>query len=289
MKRERIALRAHDGIALAADSSGPEDGPLVILAHGGGQTRHSWGSTPAALAQKGFAVLSLDLRGHGESEWSAARAYDLAHYASDLADVVRARAGGRPVALVGASLGGMASLLVAGDPDMGVSVAGIVLVDVVPRVERSGAQRIREFMSRHPEGFATLAEAADAIAAYRGRPRSRNLAGLAKNLRPGAGGRYHWHWDPAMLEGMSAGSRKARAELLERAARHVQVPALLVRGAESDVVSPEGVKAFRELIPHLEFVDVAHAGHIVVGDRNDVFQDAILEFLARVLPRRNSA
>jgi pimeloyl-ACP methyl ester carboxylesterase len=54
-----------------------------------------------------------------------------------------------------------------------------------------------------------------------------------------------------------------------------------VRGAASDVVSDAGVAALREVMPQVEVFDVAQAGHMVAGDSNDLFNGAMLEFLAR--------
>jgi pimeloyl-ACP methyl ester carboxylesterase len=70
-------------------------------------------------------------------------------------------------------------------------------------------------------------------------------------------------------------------ERLERAAATLRVPVLLVRGRMSDIVSEEGARAFLAIVPHAEFVDVSDAGHMVAGDRNDVFTDAVARFLLR--------
>jgi pimeloyl-ACP methyl ester carboxylesterase len=155
----------------------------------------------------------------------------------------------------------------------------LVLVDIATQLEEGGVDRIVSFMSSAPEGFVSLEEAADAIAAYRpNRPRPANLEGLKKNLRLGDDGRWRWHWDPAFLSGKSRGERRD-PRVLGDAARALRVPTLLVRGRMSDMVSLEGVAAFREQCPHALFVDIADAGHMVVGDRNDAFTDAVVEFI----------
>jgi non-heme chloroperoxidase len=96
-----------------------------------------------------------------------------------------------------------------------------------------------------------------------------------------------WHWDPRFLEQPTGGLDETRVTLLpperlEAAARSVRVPTLLVRGRMSDVLSEEGAREFLELVPHAEYVDVAGAGHMVAGDRNDSFNEAITRFLERV-------
>jgi non-heme chloroperoxidase len=68
---------------------------------------------------------------------------------------------------------------------------------------------------------------------------------------------------------------------MEQAARHIKIPTLLVRGKESEVVSPEGAQLLLDLIPHAQQVDVAGAGHMVAGDKNDAFNSAIEAFLSR--------
>jgi len=155
---------------------------------------------------------------------------------------------------------------------------GLVLVDVAPRLEPDGAARVRGFMQARPDGFESLEEAADAVAAYLPhRPRPKDVSGLAKNLRLSPDGRYRWHWDPAMFNE----TRQPEAERLEAAARALTTPAMLVRGRLSDVVSAQGARAFLEMAPHAEFVDIADADHMVAGDRNDAFNDAVFSFLEK--------
>ncbi len=156
-------------------------------------------------------------------------------------------------------------------------------------MEEAGRNRIGEFMMERMEsGFASLDEVADAIQRYNPhRPRPTNLSGLEKNLRRGADGRWYWHWDPAFISGRLGGSDETRASLvdptrLQAAARGIHVPTLLVRGRQSDLLSEEGARELLELVPQAEYVDVAGAGHMVAGDRNDAFNDAVVSFLDEV-------
>lgn len=274
-----IVIRFHtqSGLALAADAAGPVDGPIVLFLHGGGQTRHSWGTAIHALASAGFRAITIDLRGHGESDWAPDGRYDLPALADDLRDVLAALPG--TAALVGASLGGLTALLAAGE---GAAVRAVVLVDVVPQVEVEGATEIRDFMTANPDGFASIDDAADAVAAYlphRGR-RSSN-AGLMKNLRLREDGRYYWHWDPRLMAGAGRVDPSQMQPVLETAARAIAVPTLLIRGGRSRIVSLDGVKAFQTLIPHSEFVNIEQADHMVAGDANDQFNAPLLAFLER--------
>lgn len=273
----RIVSR--DQLALVADDIGPMTAPVVILMHGGGQTRHSWSGAAQALAQRGYRVVNVDLRGHGDSEWSKTGAYTLDDRVADVEAIVAQLE--QPFALVGASLGGATSIHAVASA---ITPAAVVLVDIVPHPEPEGINRIVGFMRAHPNGFATLGEAVDAVAAYNpARPRPRDPKGLMRNLRQRDDGRFYWHWDPRVVshrpEEFHETVQRSAVSLAEAG-----VPVLLVRGLKSDVVSDAGVAAFRELVPHLEVADVGGAGHMVAGDRNDAFNDAAIAFLERHMP-----
>lgn len=266
---------------LVADAAGPVDGPPVLLLHGGGQTRHSWRRALLELAVQGWHAIALDARGHGDSAWAPGGAYGVDELTADLRAVVATLA--QAPAVVGASMGGHTALIAEGEtPGL---LRALVLVDVVPRLEPEGLQRIFEFMTGYPQGFASLDEAANAVAAYNPeRPRPANTKGLEKNLRLGPDGRWRWHWDPSFMvtqpEARAAKLHDIRSRMATAASR-VQVPTLLLRGAHSDVVSAEGVQALREQMPHLETTEVQGAGHMVAGDRNDHFNQSMMAFLRR--------
>lgn len=259
--------------------AGDVDAGVVLLLHGGGQTRHSWKSTAEHLAASGRTAVLLDARGHGDSDWHPAQDYSLDGFVGDVIEYVATL--DRPPVLVGASLGGITALVAEGEhPGL---ASGLVLVDVVVRVEPKGVARIRDFMNAAPEGFSSLEEVADAIAAYNPlRRRSRNLDGLRKNVRQRADGRWYWHWDPAFMRIDDEPQRRINPERLRVAASHVTIPTLIVRGAQSDVVSDAGLADMLQLIPHAQTVDVQAAGHMVAGDDNDVFADRLEAFLDQI-------
>lgn len=275
------------GNRLVADVYG-EEGPVVLLLHGGGQTRHAWRMTTQRLAHAGWVTYALDQRGHGDSAWAPDGGYAAEDFAADARAVALALGarGGRPPAVVGASLGGIAALLAqaAAAPGEAPLFSALVLVDITPRVEMSGVAHIQGFMrARAIEGFVSIAEAADAVAHYLPhRPRPRSHDGLKKNLRLYPDGRWRWHWDPRFLDGprpIGGAGRAMIEEKLVAAARGISVPTLLVRGGSSELVQEAHARDFLELVPHARYVDVAGARHMVAGDHNDRFSAAIIEFL----------
>lgn len=280
---ETFHTRGADGIRIAGDRRGDPADPAVVFLHGGGQTRRSWSKVAAAVARRGWQAVTIDLRGHGESDWSADGDYSLNSLAADVREVLQTLPP-KPV-LVGASLGGFTSMVLAGEMSPGVARA-VVLVDIVPEMEESGAQRIVSFMADGMEsGFASLEEVADAIAKYNPhRPRPTDLAGLTANLRR-HGDRWYWHWDPKFIHGIgNLAEQLADHDRLYRGVERIVaegVPMLLVRGQMSDLVSRENAGRLLKRFPPIEFVDVRGAGHMVAGDRNDVFADAVLDFLSR--------
>ncbi len=264
------------GVSVAADIYG-DRGPLVILQHGGGQTRHAWKSAGQHLADAGYQAVSLDARGHGDSEWAPDGNYSNDVLVDDLVAVVE-HFGQQPI-LVGASMGGGTSLTAVGEGR--VDALALILVDTAPRIEAAGVRKIRDFMRQAPEGFSTLDEVAEAIANYQPhRKRPRTLDGLAKNVRLWPDGRYRWHWDPEFMQRKR--SLSDRIPRQEDAAKNVHCASLLVRGGLSDVLSEDGAQAYLKLVPHAHYSNVGEAAHMVAGDRNDIFVAAVLEFLSEV-------
>jgi pimeloyl-ACP methyl ester carboxylesterase len=249
----------------------------VLLLHGGGQTRHAWGAGAARIAAAGWTCTTVDLRGHGDSGWAPDGAYDIGAYVNDIR-VACAELGGN-VIVVGASLGGITALTLAAETTS--PIRALVLVDIAPRVEPEGIQRILEFMTGHVDGFASLDEVADAVAGYTGRARTRNLEGLKKNVRQHEDGHWYWHWDPAMMSPLTREEPRPgiTGDALLAAAREVRVPVLLLRGGRSDVVSDDGVQELVDAVPDVVVVVVTGAGHMVAGDDNDMFVSSVADFL----------
>ena len=280
MQAQIVRFETEPGFFIAGEAWGNPSAPPVLLVHGGGQTHHSWGDTARWLAERGYYAVAYDARGHGDSSWSPTADYLAEALVADLKSVI-AQVGGKP-ALIGASMGGITALLAEGEAAQSLASA-IVLVDIAPKAEQKGIERIFAFMSANmKEGFADLEEAAEAVAKYlphRNKPKDNSR--LEKNLRL-RNGRYYWHWDPKMLQlwqSISPEQAIKQEEKLFDAAKNLVVPTLIIRGGMSDVVSEKVIAEFMDSVPNVQSVTVAGAGHMVAGDSNHAFSHAVVSFL----------
>ena len=279
----KFQTNPEEDITIVADAYGnPEDDPILLL-HGGGQTRNSWKKTGEVLANQGWYVIAPDTRGHGDSSWSIEGNYNFEFLCQDLVEIAKTL--DKPPIFIGASMGGICSL--AALHHYPTLAKGLILVDVSPRIEKKGTNRIFAFMSAKPEGYSSLEEVYEAVKAYL--PHRKNIGsfnGLKKNLRKLPNGNYGWHWDPKLLKVWMNKSndvtQKATEDFLTNALINLKIPALLIRGGISDVVSKEIVEELKVIAPNLEYVDVAEAGHMVAGDSNHVFTNALIDFLEKI-------
>ena len=266
---------------IIASEWGDNMNPLVIMLHGGGQTRHSWKGVAAKIANLGFYVIAHDLRGHGESFWDSNGDYTFDAHRDDLVKIIQQL--GKKANLVGASLGGMISLSLAGHKEESKHCSGLIMVDIGMRPNDEGSDRIVEFMRSGAKGFASVEEAADAVSGYlQHRERPKDISGLKKNLRLKEDGRYYWHWDPLFLTDRTGMGevREERFKQLENSAKRITVPTLLVQGALSDILTNKEKEEFLNAVPHARFAEIQQATHMVVGDKNDIFAEAIVDFLS---------
>jgi pimeloyl-ACP methyl ester carboxylesterase len=282
MQQTRFFTGSH-GQTLVADVVG--DGPPVLLAHGGGQTRGAWARTVSALVEANHQAIAVDMRGHGESEWSPSGAYEFGDFAADLVGIAE-QLSERP-ALVGASLGGLAGLLAEGELRPGI-FSSLTLVDIAPHMEPNGVAHILGFMRAHlVDGFASPDDAAAAIGAYLPhRQRRDKPVNLDRYLRKGDDGRFRWHWDPRFVSSVTNDQSDLATERFAAASRNLRLPVHLIRGASSNLVSENAAHQFLQLAPHAVYTDIAGAGHMVVGDRNDAFSEAAVAFLCNLGMRR---
>ncbi|MGH8160294.1 MAG: alpha/beta fold hydrolase [Rhodanobacter sp.] len=267
---------------LAVETRRPDGNPTLLFAHGFGQTRGAWKGSATALTEAGCRCVTFDSRGHGESDRVAGGNYHMDQFADDLQRLAAAQP--EPPILVGASMGGLLGIVIAGEVRP-APFRALVLVDITPRWETAGVERILTFMQAHPDGFADYAEASEQIAAYLPQRRERKSEEqLRPLLREGADGRLRWHWDPALLAGDLLQENERYQPLLQAAAAKIDVPVLLLSGARSDVVSRATVEEFLQLVPHAQHVELSHATHMVAGDANDAFTREVVRFVQSLDP-----
>ena len=275
-----MKFKVSSGLNIAASTWGLESNPLVLLLHGGGQTRHAWGETGKKLSLSGFHVLAIDLRGHGDSDWHPDGEYGIENYKKDIVCILQEL--NKPAAFIGASLGGMTSLSIAGDSELKELCWSLVMVDIGLYPNLEGSQEIVNFMHSGSEGFESVEEAAESVSNYLPhRKRPRDNRGLEKNLRLRSDGRFYWHWDPQFIDAMSKDKLGYRKRLTNYA-KSIYVPTLLIKGALSNVVTQQEVDEFLLTIPHAHFVEIDQAAHMIAGDRNDIFAKAAISFLKRL-------
>ena len=272
-------LTTPSGITVEYDLWGKIKRDAILLLHGGGQTRHSWNATAEKITQVDGCAITMDLRGHGDSDWSHGGDYELRDFSEDVAFLIETLE--IQPSLVGASLGGLVGIYLEGRYRPG-SISALVLVDIVPNINVPGAEKIKDFMLEHSKtGFTSLSEVSDILSEYNPhREKSSDLEGLKKNLRK-RGEKWFWHWDPLFIssERGKENPDMRNPELLNKLCSNISVPILLVRGKLSDLVTEVQVGEFLERFPRASFADVSDAGHMVVGDKNDAFANEVIEFL----------
>ncbi|WP_184407109.1 alpha/beta hydrolase [Xanthomonas sp. 3075] len=274
------SVRAGDAV-LAVSVRGEDNAPTVVFAHGLGQTHLAWEASAAMLAEAGYRALSYDARGHGDSSVNAMDLpYSPMQFTDDL--IVLAGEQAEPPVLVAASMGGLFGLLAeARWPGL---FRAIVLVDITPRWDTAGVERILRFMTAHPDGFASLDVAADAIAAYlphRPRKTPSQLQGL---LRQRTDGRWLWHWDPRLVDELAGQDPHTQQQALLDAAAQVRCPMLLISGGRSDLVTPANITEFLSIAPHAQHVHLPEATHMLAGDDNTTFTATVLHYLDALPP-----
>ncbi len=257
------------------------NGQTLLFAHGFGQTHGAWKRTATALARHGYPALAYDARGHGSS---ARNPEDLTYSGDQFTDDLIVVAGEQPhpPVLVGASMGGLFGLLAESRwPGL---FRAMVLVDITPRWEASGLERILAFITAFPEGFDSLDHAADIIAAYLPHRRERKTPDdLREVLCEGSDGRWRWHWDPRLVDDLVRDCAEHQDSIAE-AARNIRCPVLLISGGRSDLVSGRTIEEFKTLVPHARHTHLPDATHMLAGDDNDAFTTAVIDYLAELTP-----
>ena len=243
---------------------------VVLFLHGVNQTCHTWDEIALRLSDR-FAVFAVDQRGHGQSAWAKDGDYGLDAMVGDLIELTGLLTL-RRFAVVGMSMGAAHAItLTARRPH---NVSHLAIVDFAPRIEQRGADKIGQVLAL---SWASFEAAVEQIARFNPR---RTLYNIRERLRYSLGerpdGSWGWRLDPALLRHPRfRGGAIGPWEDVEQ----VRCPTLVIRGAESDVLSPEMAKAMLERLPAARMVTIPGAGHSVAGDNPDDFFTALLPFL----------
>jgi pimeloyl-ACP methyl ester carboxylesterase len=261
------------GLKLHYQDFGTRGKPTLVCLHGGAAHGH-WFDFVAAAFTPDFHVLALDQRGHGDSAWVDPPAYAYQDYAADL-DKVAAKLDLRDFVLVGHSMGGMVAVVYAATyPGR---IKKLVVVDTSLNLSQERIAAMRDVGSRGGSSYATREEL---IARYKLRPGNslarpevvRHIAGFS--VRQFADGGWRYKFDRSVyalreqMDGMPCWDR-------------IKVPALLVRGGQSQRITPEIVAAVKARAPQVELAEVAASDHHVTLDNPEGFVRAVKPFLTK--------
>jgi len=256
-----------------------KNGPPILFLHGAGLTAHTYDLVCLALRTE-YQCISLDQRGHGDSEWSPVLDYSNETQAGDIVAFVE-HMGWDHFLLVGMSMGGVNSIFYAGRHSN--RLAGLVIIDAGPELRPVGTARIGEFL-RQPDALDSIEEFVERALRFNPRRDPRLLRrSLRHSLRQRPDGKWVWKADPRPRE---QNARQAplpdRYKALWAEVEHITCPTLVLRGAESDVLLDEDAERLASRLPNGRWVKIPHAGHTVQGDNPTAIVDAIRNFLAEV-------
>jgi len=255
------------------DWKGPPGAPALVLLHGYTSHARTWDAFAAAMTDR-YRVIALDQRGHGESGWAGADGYRIEDMADDLTALVAAL-GLTGFTLLGLSMGGMVAMEYAGRRP--AELAAVVIVDIAPELVSSGAGRIREGAKASDIFVSRDAAFAVARADNPRPPEAHHRHRVDHSLMRLADGTWTWRYDRVLRSASALRPRDAATAW--RSCEAINVPALLIRGAESDLLSPEIAARMVKTIPGGQFAEVAASGHAVPLDAPDGFLAAAREFL----------
>jgi pimeloyl-ACP methyl ester carboxylesterase len=246
--------------------------PPLLLLHGGAQTAHSWDEVAPDLSRDHH-VLALDQRGHGDTDWAPAGRYRRDDFVADIAAFLDDRAW-RTATLMALSLGGLNAIAFsARHPER---VTALVVVDVAPTINPSGGKAIAAQLATRD--FASFDEAVTRAQGFNPLRSAANIRERLRHaLRQNADGRWTYKFDP----NIGGGGLETDFERLWDEVCRVRAPTLLVRGAQSAILSRETAARFVKALPGSTVVEVPAAGHSVMGDNPAGFLSAVRPFLAR--------
>ena len=251
--------------------------PTVLMLHGVLQQAHSWDFVSLALSDE-FHILSLDQRGHGDSDWAHEGDYSIEAQQGDIDGLVEAL-GLDGFILIGHSMGGRNAYVWASrHPKV---LKGLVIVDTGPEIQARGHERIRQFREL-PDELDSFEEFAERVQQYTGRSREQTLGALKYSIRQRADGKWTWKYDKMMRTPGGRDSSWTPAQLWDCVAL-IDCPTLVVRGDRSDLFLEETMIRMQQAIPDCVTVTIPRAGHLVQGDNPADFVVAVQDLLQRLV------
>ena len=271
----RDATVTTNGLNLHYLDWGNEGKPIVVLLHGLRGHGHSWDDFSAAICQD-YQVLALDQRGRGETDWAKDGDYSTPAFVDDLAGFCDALNLDSFI-LVGHSMGGRNSMLFGSQyPE---KLKQLVLVDVGPDLDPRGSNRIAQEVINVPEEFDTFEDLFQYMNKQNRfapeRVMRRRLQYASKEL---PNGKFGWRYDREIRESRRRGDVVPTLDLWPTLPK-ITCPTLIVRGTETDLLTPETAQRMVDTLPNGKLVEVEKAGHMVFEDNPEGFFDAVRPFL----------
>jgi len=283
MEPKSLRLPGTQGLTLHA-LEWSREGTLLLFLHGFGNDAHVWDWCAPVYAPH-YRVVALEHRGHGDSDRDPEGRYDHETMARDLNAALESLGAAR-VVIVGHSLGGRVAMRFAGLwPE---KVAGLVIVDSAPELDARGTTRIRLDVQQQDPSFASLKDYERVLARQYPATRADILAKLAGHwTRQRPDGRFELKLDPAFMRGRRGASEEElarwsaeEAKILWGALEKLPCPALVVRGAASDVLSADVAdKMADDVLKQGRLEVIARAGHSVMLDNPEAFEKALTGFV----------
>ncbi len=285
MTPESLRITSCDGLEIHL-LKWSDSGVPVVLVHGFGNEAHIWDDFAPAVASA-YEVYAMDLRGHGDSDWDPQARYDYENHQADLEAVVESLGFDR-VVLVGHSLGGrVCTLYAAAHPDR---VAGLVIVDSAPELDVRGIVRITQDVEAHRDpSFESLAQYESYLSTSYPAATPESIRRMARNgLRRREDGRFALKMDISFRTRAAdqmdpealARHQEATTKALWAALAKIECPCLVVRGAASDIMSPDVAdRMVDEVMSNASLAVVSQAGHSVMTDNPVEFSECVCTFM----------
>ena len=251
--------------------------PTIVMLHGVSQQAHSWDFVSLALSPA-YHIISLDQRGHGDTDWASDGVYSLDAMQADIDGVVEALGLG-DFNLMGHSMGGRNSFIWASRHLK--TLRSLTIVDTGPETQRRGQDRIRDFREL-PNNLDSFQEFADRVKEYTGRTEEQVLGALKYSIRQMPDGKWAWKWDPATRNRTRSGDDPTwNTEKLWECVKAVDCPSLVVRGSRSDIFAEETLAKMGQVMTDCTTETIDNAGHLVQGDNPVDFIAAARGILSR--------